>query len=117
MDKNQNVIFETDDENCGEGWSFHFVANINSDIDMLNNELQISIYPNPVLNFLNIELQNLTDENISITLNSIDGKRIFSQNYKNINTIAIPTNNYSKGIYLLEIITDTKKICRKISLQ
>lgn len=61
----------------------------------------INIYPNPTKNILNVKLSN-TNEFVSISLISIDGRPLFV--YKNItNNLQINSDQISPGIYIIKI--------------
>lgn len=66
-----------------------------------------SIYPNPVLNFLNVSTNNLPIEKISVY--SISGKKIFEKE----NDVKIDVFKLSKGIYFIEIYSNQQKIVKK----
>lgn len=60
----------------------------------------ITIYPNPTANIINIKLNNNIDNTVKII--DISGKEILS--YDNIrNNMSINLSNFSKGIYIVEI--------------
>ncbi len=71
--------------------------------DIENND--ITIYPNPFNNFINIDADNI----IKITLyNSISVKIIETSNNN------IDTSTLKEGVYFIEIITLNSKICKKL---
>jgi len=82
---------------------FNEATNIN---DVENN---ISIFPNPVTNFVTIYSKNI----ISIEILNTNGKTI---NYLNINsnTTTIDFSDFSKGIYIMKINTDNSFYTKKI---
>ena len=64
----------------------------------LNNEMEITIFPNPVNSILNIQY----DGDLQIIINDIIGKEIIKTEQKSIDMSRIP-----KGIYIVNL-TDTK---------
>ena len=80
---------------------------------------EIIIYPNPIsggdLNIL-FDQNNISD--LSLSLYSINGTKIFTKDYANTNkSISFNVDSLSKGIYLLNIKTNNSltryKIIRK----
>lgn len=75
--------------------------------DFENNKPEISIYPNPANEVLNIESNmSLVKSNIIVT--DLLGKEIIDIDLKlvNLNSLQINTSNLSKGIYLVSIINE-----------
>lgn len=68
------------------------------------NKLNVSIYPNPTSNFININCS----ENFNYKITSILGQHIKSGSF-NKGEKTIETGSFNSGIYLIEISTDTKK--------
>lgn len=70
---------------------------------------QMSVYPNPVKDMLNIEYQSADNSNVSITISDAMGRTAITEkrkiaNGKNIVTIDI--NNLGKGNYTLSVTND-----------
>ncbi|MBP7497810.1 MAG: T9SS type A sorting domain-containing protein [Bacteroidales bacterium] len=68
-------------------------------------------YPNPVNNNSTVILYDLKRaSNVSLTINDITGKQIYSQNLGNVeagkHSYELNTNDFGKGIYFLNLITD-----------
>tara|TARA_B110000971_G_C19567639_1_gene301613 strand:- start:197 stop:505 length:309 start_codon:yes stop_codon:yes gene_type:complete len=72
-----------------------------------------SIYPNPTKNTINI----VSNENINL-INVLDnkGSLIFSQSF-NENNISINVSDFSKGIYLVNIISLENSSSHKIIIE
>lgn len=72
----------------------------------LVNGASIYIYPNPVIDIVNIKVTKPT----SVNIYSVDGKLVFSKNNVSSN-LAIPVNQIgTKGIYFIKTDTETKKL-------
>ncbi|MEO5570993.1 MAG: T9SS type A sorting domain-containing protein [Bacteroidia bacterium] len=74
-----------------------------------NQTETITIYPNPVKDELTIS--GLPGEK-EIVIKDILGKEIYRNQFSN-STIQLPTSNFQKGIYFIEINTGTKVIRKK----
>lgn len=74
---------------------------------------EITVFPDPFSEHLNIRLYLQTySEQTLLNLYDVFGKKIISKQI-NLETI-IETNQLSKGFYLLEVITDGRRIVKKI---
>lgn len=64
---------------------------------------EMNVYPNPVKEILNINLENMTTFPVRITLSSLTGQVVYANTVtKNTgHTISIPVNDMSNGMYLL----------------
>ncbi len=88
-------------------------VNINQDV----NNLNITLYPNPVKNNnLNIYFSKNID-NLNISIYDIYGKEIMNKKYINIKNINIPTKSLEKGMYFINFIIEDKKYTNKIIVE
>lgn len=83
-------------------------VNIN---ESLNNE--ISVYPNPATNFVNIT--SFSNKNSKLVIKDMAGKVIYTDNFNS--KISINTENYSKGFYLIDVINTSGVYSKKISIK
>ncbi len=81
-------------------------------IQEMNNENAFEIYPNPAREFFKIQLKN--EQNVcEIAIYSIAGKVMYkSQNYQS----KISTENFPKGVYIVEVKTKQEINRKKILL-
>ena len=76
---------------------------------------KISIYPNPTVDILNLELNNFQDKSVIVKVIDLSGKQIYSEVVlTNIDKHQINTGFLSLGSYLLEIIGKNQKDIFKI---
>ncbi|TAE68714.1 MAG: BspA family leucine-rich repeat surface protein [Bacteroidetes bacterium] len=81
------------------------------------NEDIIKIYPNPTTANININVDNWKNGNkTTFELFDLQGKSIVKESIKANRTI-LNTENLQKGIYILEIIQNTKRTTHKIVVQ
>lgn len=77
------------------------------------------MYPNPVENSLNINLESVPEMNCRFVLYDITGKQIKEVENLSSKTISIDTSDLQKGVYFLTILNDkgmvqkTEKIIKK----
>jgi hypothetical protein len=77
-----------------------------------HSKLNMSIYPVPANNELNIELEGITDYKVSV-YNSI-GQRVTAKSVIQSNKMTIFTESLSEGLYFVEFVKGTVKDTRKI---
>ncbi|WP_372757722.1 T9SS type A sorting domain-containing protein [Mariniflexile sp.] len=78
----------------------------------------ISLYPNPVLDDLNISLvnTNLNINNTNVTLLNVNGQKVLETKPANSTEVRLNLSNLNSGIYLLRVsdnnVTITKKVVK-----
>jgi len=102
------------------GAMLHFAVASTSSLDNQNfiKDHQISFYPNPAKEFLNINLGNLTLDKVSFTLVDINGRNVIATQLNTQNQLErISVASIPKGIYLAVIETDSKRITKKVVIE
>ncbi len=97
-------------------WVF---GKINTDCSLpteeITNPLQlVNIYPNP--SHTNISINNLPP-NCTISITDISGRVLYTEYNKNNNTVQIPVNGMSNGMYFVQIINGANRINKKVVVQ
>ncbi|MFN0080907.1 MAG: T9SS type A sorting domain-containing protein, partial [Ferruginibacter sp.] len=81
-------------------------------------KLVYKIYPNPVENTLAIDLHNVQSDKVTIRLLDLNGKELVSQQYPLMQQLEfqteISTEQFAKGVYLLQIETNRGVVTQKI---
>jgi len=97
---------------------------INSDFtistDNLDAEVDISVFPNPVNNTLNVGVVSDKNRDAQIQLTSLDGKVLQEQRVeflKNENLFRVDVSAYQAGMYLLHIISDNRITTKKVVVE
>jgi hypothetical protein len=70
------------------------------------NILDVSTFPNPATDFLNIVLHQTDNEDINVTVFNMSGALVFSKNFsgtQGINNLQLSVGEYSKGLYLVNV--------------
>ncbi len=81
---------------------------------------KIKVYPNPVSNTLSLQLSNFPGDDLLIRMVSITGEVVFSEHLSILPKEYLTTEDmspYSKGFYLLQLISDQEIVNYKIILQ
>lgn len=85
--------------------------------EMLSNKeyktIDFSIYPNPASEFINVKLNNQSNENAQIRIYNNLGKLCKTKNIKS-NQEKIDIQNLTRGIYLIKLETSNGTITKKI---
>ena len=75
-----------------------------------------SIYPNPSTEYCIVEWQE--DENFeTVVMTDVQGKTVQTWSVDEINQLRIETKNLSRGIYLLSLIGNNKKVTKKLVVE
>ncbi len=93
-----------------EGFISSSLSNTLGVNEVVINEKNILVYPNPTSDFIYLKTSLLIEK---IELYDALGKSVLKT--KNINKI--PVNNLSKGVYLLKIYSENKSISKKIIIE
>ncbi|RTY95391.1 M28 family peptidase [Flavobacterium sp. GT3R68] len=81
------------------------------------NDFQVSFFPNPTKELLNINIGTLSEESYTFKLVDLQGKTVFSKTVQQAKQIeSITVNECSKGMYLGVLETTSKRITKKIVL-
>ncbi len=90
------------------------------EISKIENYIDIKLYPNPSSGSFIVELSLEEIQNIELQVLSINGKLVWSENYMNqVGNLLYPINieDKVKGIYILNIFTETRQINKRFIIQ
>ncbi len=79
-------------------------------IDDVPADYSVTIFPNPAIDFVNLQIQNALNESLLIDLYTIEGKLLKSQQINSSTHLQIDMTAYSSGTYLLSIKNSSAKI-------
>ncbi|MBK7174354.1 MAG: T9SS type A sorting domain-containing protein [Bacteroidales bacterium] len=85
-----------------------------------NKEVNISIYPVPANDLINIQFGDNSNETINLTITDVTGRIIYSKEFSDVlpgQVHSINSTNYAEGMYLLNVISSGNKSTRKIVIQ
>ncbi|HNP32998.1 MAG TPA: M28 family peptidase [Flavobacterium sp.] len=100
--------------------TMHFAVAATSALgnDQFQNDNQVSFFPSPATNVLNINLGSLSETNYSFSLIDLQGKTVVNKQVENASLIeSISLQGLSKGMYLAVLQTATKRITKKIIVE
>jgi aminopeptidase YwaD len=102
------------------GATMHFAVAATSALgnDDFENANQVSFFPSPARDTLNINLGDIQDTKYVFTMIDMQGKEVLKKQIDNAQLIeSIPLEGLSKGMYLAVLQTATKKITKKIVVE
>lgn len=79
-------------------------------------KLEVSLFPNPSNNQLNIVFTQAY-KNIIVEIFNLLGEKLLSKQYQQENNILINTNDFANGIYLIKISNDKNESVQKVVVQ
>ncbi len=106
------VVYETNSGPNGsvaQGVQQPYEISTISGIDIPEIVLQLSAYPNPTTDFLNLLVGNYNYEKLALELFDVSGRLLFDQTIMEANTV-IDMNRFPTATYYLNIIDNQKTI-------
>lgn len=89
---------------------FHQPNLLVTTIDNAVTNYSLTLFPNPTVDFVQLQIQNLANEIILIDLFTIEGKLLQSQQINSSANLQIDMSNYHSGTYLLSLKNNSDKI-------
>ena len=116
---NMDPVYNYNVAKAATGAMLHFaVASTVLSENSYNEDFQVSFFPNPVNDFLNINFGTLIDSNYTFSIVDINGKRVLEKKISNPNLLEkIDVSQLQSGVYLVALETSSKVIRRKIIVQ
>lgn len=75
--------------------------------DIENNSINLSLYPNPVVNTLNVDFAEIKHNTI-IQIYNTNGQIVYMNKVENTKKVKINTQDFSKGLYIMKVIDNGK---------
>jgi hypothetical protein len=79
-----------------------------------SNEIEMSTWPNPTSDAVNLQLRNVVDETIIVRLLSRNGAELGQKRFSPNDIIRFEVSNVAPGVYFLEVITSKGKRTEKV---
>jgi hypothetical protein len=99
------------------GATLHFAQASTSSLNNLkvDGDFNVSFFPNPTKDTLNVSLGSLPETNYTFSLIDINGKTVLNVSVTNAKLIeSIPVSNLAKGLYLGVLQAGEKRITKKV---
>lgn len=88
---------------------FHQPNLLATAINNVETDYSLLVYPNPSIDYIKLQFQNLNDA-VTIQLLSSDGKLLHSQELKTTNEFQIDMSKHAAGTYLLSVKDKHSKV-------
>lgn len=113
---NMDPVYVYNIAKAGVGAVMHFAtASTTLSNEEFNADFQVSFFPNPSNDFLNINLGTISEKEYEFSLIDVNGKVVLEKTFVNPSLIEkVDINKLGKGIYLAKLAAGDKKISKKI---
>jgi aminopeptidase YwaD len=116
---NMDPIYNYKVAKAAIGATMHFA--VASTTTLQNQEVtdfNVSIFPNPTKDTLNINLGSISENNYTFSLLDINGKTVFTKEFTNAKLVeSFAITQFSKGIYLGILQAGDKRVTKKIVVE
>lgn len=89
--------------------------NYNNAVNNIDDN-NINIHPNPASNYFIIDKID-RNKSYEISITNILGKQVYKKSIKGLSELRVNTNNFSKGLYNVSIVSDNKQESRKVIIK
>jgi Pyruvate/2-oxoacid:ferredoxin oxidoreductase gamma subunit len=112
--RNDNTVFAA---TYGRGIFSGLFTNTVLNNETFENNKNVSIYPNPVKDVLNVNVKDFSGD-VSVKVIDINGREVFTQKISNVNNSnAINLSSLAAGIYVLKLQGENLNYSEKIILE
>lgn len=112
------IAFNTNKTITGEGFEINYSASVGvEDVEALQN---LSVSPNPAVNMLNVNFNLAYTGDVTVSLFDMSGKRVFSDKnsaFRGTYNNNIDISNLSKGVYILNVVSDRKTESKRVVIK
>ncbi len=106
-----NVFYDISDNN----FTINFVPNVGLEEYTSENSFGLQIFPNPATDFVKFEIDEVMTKEASLSIYNQLGKLVYVQNIDKSGKGIIDLQNFSPGIYMLQVKnTDGKRTVKKL---
>jgi len=92
---------------------------ISSTFEPVGENLTVAVYPNPANDFVHVRMNTTEATDVKVTLYSVDGRLLQSQDIKAIGEMDVPMNvsNLAEGFYFLHVNADGNVYTEKLVIK
>lgn len=111
------IIWTSNSSVRGEGWDASYTITVGKDEEMGFD--QLSIFPNPTTDKVNIQFSSATPQDVTLSLTTLHGERIYLKELQSFSgqfNESIDLTSFAKGVYLVKITSAQGSTVRKIVL-
>ncbi len=117
---NMDPVYNYNISKAAIGATMHYAV---ANTTVLSNEIfnesnQVSFFPNPSSDYLNINKGNLTTTTYTFSLVDIQGKTVLTQHFENVSLLErVNIMSVASGMYLAVLETDSNRVTKKIIVE
>ncbi|MEL7220445.1 MAG: T9SS type A sorting domain-containing protein, partial [Bacteroidota bacterium] len=83
----------------------------------INQDRPLQLFPNPTANELTVQLPNALNEQVELSILSIDGRMLLRQQYNGFLRETLDVSTFPAGVYMLQFRTATNLTTRKVIVE
>lgn len=83
----------------------------------INQDRPLELFPNPTANELTVQLPNMLNEQVELSILSIDGRVLLKQNYNGFLRETLELGTFPAGVYMLQFRTAEGITTRKVIVE
>lgn len=85
--------------------------------DIITEAPSFAVYPNPASSFVNIDLSQLSDTDVHISIIDYTGRTIYSERHTATQKYSFDLSKYPSGIYFINITGEKTSIAKKLIIE
>lgn len=89
------------------------INTLTTGVKTINDEAELTIYPNPGMNELNVQINTSENNDLELEIINMVGELMTTHSIYSNNLIRINTSNFSSGIYFIKIRSKEKVTTKK----
>lgn len=117
VDSDEDITETDEDNNTGLLAGNNNYSPSTANIEVFNNQDKISVYPNPAVDFINIDVDTDTKIESHVSLFNLNGQEVLSFDANDTisdNGLKIDVSNMEKGIYVLKFVASGEMFTKKV---
>jgi hypothetical protein len=115
------VLFVQSDSSLYVYQSASIVPNVVSGIDEVGEEQNLNIYPNPSNGSVNVAFGLKELQHVTIEVFNVVGQKVYENNFDKLSAgqhnVAIDTKGFASGVYLIQLISESGTVTKKLIVE
>ncbi len=115
------ITFNSNSGTRGLGWEVSYeISNVGIEEEKADVFENLTIFPNPAQNLIHLSFDCENGGKLNITLNSMNGSKIYNENISNFDgsyNNSIDVSGLAKGVYFISIISEKATAVKKLVIE